>query len=176
MGGEGTLRSPLPGIICPLFVSIIKRRRWRSITRVVTEQRATLCLSIPLNFLPFALPFLRHLPHGDMVNTSPLRLLDTASARSTSVPIQPLFSSLHFFLYRGRYGIDAANANRGQDRSVQGRQGRNPHPSPASRRPGWSFTDKRTWVSDTVLHRPNQVRPNYIYPFLCVAPSDVVTG
>ena len=113
MGGEGTLRSPLPGIICPLFVSIIKRRRWRSITRVVTEQRATLCLSIPLNFLPFALPFLRHLPHGDMVNTSPLRLLDTASARSTSVPIQPLFSSLHFFLYRGRYGIDAANANRG---------------------------------------------------------------
>ncbi|KAI6889995.1 hypothetical protein KC325_g140 [Hortaea werneckii] len=35
----------------------------------------------------------------------PFRLLDTASARSTAVPIQPFFSSLHFFLT----GVDMAS-------------------------------------------------------------------
>ena len=120
-------------------------------------------------------PSPRHLPHDDMGNTSPLRL-DTASARSTFVPFQPDFLPFNFF-YRDSYSVDAANANKGQAaRCKAGRQGRNPHLSPASSGPSWSF-HRQVYLGLGYGTAPaKSSAPNYIYPFLCVTPPRVTSS
>lgn len=126
----------------------------------------------------FALPFLPSFGIFHMVTwaTRPPPPLRHRQCKIDICPFSAGFSSLHFFT-----GIHIVLMLRTltRDRPLAARQAdraaiRICHPLPVAL--AGLFTDKRTWVSDTVLHRPNQGPQITFTRFLVSPPSDVVTG